>query len=301
MGVLRAHVPDRRRSFDDEDESAPVDGGAAANAGCSSCNKRADDALDVSLCGDPLMYATFVAPVQQYSSETEPSRQPSFNSRQPSFRQQNSAEAPHFPGLPRHAYADDHDDHVQDIFVPALPEASRTRNGNDFVEISQAELDRQVEQERLSFMSSSSNNASINNEDEDEEEDDVCEDLDAEDDEGFPPLPPLPATPTPPPVPPHKWRPREATPMVHDSKCWAESDDESAAAGVKCVGVRHLGVARSALGSRGTSPDDISESSLSFHENELLPKVRTLPPGGDCHSRTAQLIASDRAAAARPR
>ena len=50
--------------------------------------------LDESLCGDPLMYATFVAPVHQYSTETEPSRQASFNypSRQPSFKQ-NSSEA----------------------------------------------------------------------------------------------------------------------------------------------------------------------------------------------------------------
>ena len=40
------------------------------------------------------MYATFVAPVHQYSTETEPSRQASFNypSRQPSFKQ-NSSEA----------------------------------------------------------------------------------------------------------------------------------------------------------------------------------------------------------------
>ena len=50
--------------------------------------------LDESLCGDPLMYATFVAPVHQYSTETEPSRQASFNypSRQPSFKQ-NSTDA----------------------------------------------------------------------------------------------------------------------------------------------------------------------------------------------------------------
>ena len=40
------------------------------------------------------MYATFVAPVHQYSTETEPSRQASFNfpSRQPSFKAQNSSE-----------------------------------------------------------------------------------------------------------------------------------------------------------------------------------------------------------------
>ena len=53
-----------------------------------------DDDKDESMCGDPLMYATFVAPVHQYSTETEPSRQASFNypSRQPSFKQ-NSTEA----------------------------------------------------------------------------------------------------------------------------------------------------------------------------------------------------------------
>ena len=59
------------------------------------------EALDLSLCGDPLMYATFVAPVQQYSTEsTEPSRQPSFNyaSRQPSFKQNSSETEPHALG-----------------------------------------------------------------------------------------------------------------------------------------------------------------------------------------------------------
>ena len=44
------------------------------------------------------VYATFVAPVQQYSTETEPgSRQPSFNSinsRQPSFKQSSSEAEP---------------------------------------------------------------------------------------------------------------------------------------------------------------------------------------------------------------
>ena len=58
-----------------------------------SGNASSEGGLDLSLCGDPLMYATFVAPVQQYSTETEPSRQPSFNyanSRQPSFKQNSS-------------------------------------------------------------------------------------------------------------------------------------------------------------------------------------------------------------------
>ena len=56
---------------------------------CASCAQEAEDS---SLLGDPLVYATFVANIQQYSTETEPSRQPSFNSRQPSFKQ-NSSEA----------------------------------------------------------------------------------------------------------------------------------------------------------------------------------------------------------------
>ena len=62
-----------------------------------SGNASSEGGLDLSLCGDPLMYATFVAPVQQYSTETEPSRQPSFNyanSRQPSFKQNSSETEP---------------------------------------------------------------------------------------------------------------------------------------------------------------------------------------------------------------
>lgn len=65
---------------------------------CASCAQESKESED-SLIGDPLVYATFVAPVQQYSTETEPSRQPSFNSRQPSLHsrqpsfKQNSSEA----------------------------------------------------------------------------------------------------------------------------------------------------------------------------------------------------------------
>ena len=69
---------------------------------CATCVQEArgqESEIEDSLFGDPLVYATFVAPVQQYSTETEPSRQPSFNSRQPSFNsrhpsfKQNSSEA----------------------------------------------------------------------------------------------------------------------------------------------------------------------------------------------------------------
>jgi len=69
---------------------------------CQTCVQEArgqESEIEDSLLGDPLVYATFVAPVQQYSTETEPSRQPSFNSRQPSFNsrhpsfKQNSSEA----------------------------------------------------------------------------------------------------------------------------------------------------------------------------------------------------------------
>ena len=60
---------------------------------CHTCAQEAraeGSEREDSLCGDPLVYATFVAPVQQYSTETEPSRQPSFK--------QNSSEAePSYP------------------------------------------------------------------------------------------------------------------------------------------------------------------------------------------------------------
>ena len=60
---------------------------------CASCAKEVKEQesqdIEDSLFGDPLVYATFVATVHQYSTETEPSRQPSFNSRQPSVISRN--------------------------------------------------------------------------------------------------------------------------------------------------------------------------------------------------------------------
>ena len=66
-------------SDSDSDEGSVTDGGQLLETVCSTCAEEArgqDSELD-SLCGDPLVYATFVAPVHQYSTETEPSRQPS--------------------------------------------------------------------------------------------------------------------------------------------------------------------------------------------------------------------------------
>ena len=124
VGVLRATTAQRESLEDEEpeseEESTYEDTGAdrprphddslvleqEEAAKCASCAAAAQNAQndgeddvdeedkDESMCGDPLMYATFVAPVHQYSTETEPSRQASFNypSRQPSFKQ-NSSEA----------------------------------------------------------------------------------------------------------------------------------------------------------------------------------------------------------------
>lgn len=132
--------------------------------------------LDDSLCGDPLMYATFVAPVHQYSTETEPSRQTSFNypSRQPSFKQNSSeAEPPtqqqSFLGgqlpLPRCSSSGSANyDEVKDIYeevptldrwpLPPLPREDLVEICS--VEISQEELEQQLHMERMSFMSGSS-------------------------------------------------------------------------------------------------------------------------------------------------
>jgi hypothetical protein len=147
------------------------------------------------------MYATFVAPVQQYSTETEPSRQPSFNysSRQPSFKQ-NSSENENpgsrgggggsadrdlfFPGgLPPPSCGGDHEhqeEEVQDIYekvpivgewpLPPIPRHQDDDDNDGYVEISQAELENQVAQERNSFISGSSNNEDDEEEEEDEEE-----------------------------------------------------------------------------------------------------------------------------------
>ena len=72
---------------DDEDDDDSVTDGLSFNRPevCATCAEEARDSELDSLCGDPLVYATFVAPVQQYSTETEPSRQPSVK--------QNSSEA----------------------------------------------------------------------------------------------------------------------------------------------------------------------------------------------------------------
>ena len=117
VGVLRATPATHRESLEDEseEESTFEDTGAKQppddslvleqeSSNCATCALASNEAeiddldddedKDESMCGDPLMYATFVAPVHQYSTETEPSRQASFNypSRQPSFKQ-NSSEA----------------------------------------------------------------------------------------------------------------------------------------------------------------------------------------------------------------
>lgn len=163
------------------------------------------DILDESLCGDPLMYATFVAPVHQYSTETEPSRQASFNypSRQPSFKQNSSEGADSQPdllstssttasdglhlGLPSSLRS------LRQSLTPPEPQAEavwKMQKDQD-LEISQEELEHQVQMERLSFISGSSAN----------EEDDLEEDEDEEEEEEdpmavlLPPPPPLPPKP----------------------------------------------------------------------------------------------------------
>lgn len=369
VGVLRTQVPETHDDDEDDDQN-DIDGnqqdmyaprinhdsdsqGLVAGppgppvVGCASClaTSKSDEALDDSLCGDPLMYATFVAPVQQYSTETEPSRQPSFNypSRQPSFKQNSSENegaaeqsyAP-FPSLPvpsslEHNYTDE----VQDIYekvpldpwpLPPVPPHKEqpppplAEEENDCVEISQEELDSQVAQERLSFISGSSNNVSN----------------DDDDPNSFPPLPPLP--PTPPPKPNNLLHQasrncnQASSPLVHDASLdhWGSGEESDNAAtdrvgtvkrknkrernrtttvienyDVPCqqhqrsksrsksrspgreidrqtaqtstsaaaiVIVHHHMSSRACshtASSRGASPDDISESSISFHENEL--------------------------------
>ena len=131
-----------------DDEDAACATCAAASEVVKVKAKSAEMLDESSLCGDPLMYATFVAPVHQYSTETEPSRQASFNypSRQPSFKQ-NSSEAdggsqgsqsllnvPPSGGIrtsltPDRGLGPDrglsqppHDDEVQDIYAEVPPE-----------------------------------------------------------------------------------------------------------------------------------------------------------------------------------
>ena len=236
VGVLCAHVP----SLTDEDLSMPsasgIDNpmvlvGAGGCTSCSAANKSGkvngkdgpspaptgigSSELDESLCGDPLMYATFVAPVHQYSTETEPSRQASFNypSRQPSFKQNSSEDPidltyPPFPGIPAPHPEVPYSDEVRDIYeevpveqwpLPPLPPgASESDKQESIQEISRAELEHQLRLERLSFISCSSAN-------EDDDDDDISA--------NFPPLPP----------PPLQLRmadnhfARESTPMAHSS------------------------------------------------------------------------------------
>jgi len=148
---------------------------------CQTCVQEArgqESEIEDSLLGDPLVYATFVAPVQQYSTETEPSRQPSFNSRQPSFNsrhpsfKQNSSEAEAaaqpeavnypapvltVPGAPdQQTHSDLYKDEVKDIYaeVPMDGWPSGSQAGPDVSEVSTAELNHQVNQERLSFIHS---------------------------------------------------------------------------------------------------------------------------------------------------
>ena len=114
VGLLRTYPHDHFIDDDEDDilasesdfelsdenflSESPESSTARICAECALEYKESEEQED-SLLGDPLVYATFVAPVQQYSTETEPSRQPSFNSRQPSFNsrqpsfKQNSSEA----------------------------------------------------------------------------------------------------------------------------------------------------------------------------------------------------------------
>ena len=112
VGLLRSY-PGHQQLLDDElaeengaggeDESdfdLSSDQFSESQSLCATCasqvkGQQSEDIED-SLFGDPLVYATFVATVQQYSTETEPSRQPSVVSRNPSFKQ-NSWEAEGVP------------------------------------------------------------------------------------------------------------------------------------------------------------------------------------------------------------
>ena len=108
VGLLRSY-PGHQELLDDElaeengaggeDESdfdLSSDQFSESQSLCATCASQVkgqeSEELEDSLFGDPLVYATFVATVQQYSTETEPSRQPSVVSRNPSFKQ-NSWEA----------------------------------------------------------------------------------------------------------------------------------------------------------------------------------------------------------------
>ena len=215
--------------------------------GCATCAavasgkspKPGSGDLDDSLCGDPLMYATFVAPVHQYSTETEPSRQTSFNypSRQPSFKQNSSEAEP--PGdygyqqqsqpflggqlpVPRCSSSGSADyersDEVRDIYeevptidrwpLPPLPHEDAADSADVCsVEVSQQELEQQLHMERMSFMSGSSAN--------EEEEEEMYDEKDCM---GLPPPPPPPnKLPSLHLAQPYQCRGnRELTPNVHD-------------------------------------------------------------------------------------
>ncbi|XP_059080796.1 uncharacterized protein LOC131878708 isoform X1 [Tigriopus californicus] len=389
VGVLRSHGPHVRQpapeqSFEEveeegDDEEAVEhrdshitnDHGSSNSMGdgtCTSCSgmTNSNDALDDSLCGDPLMYATFVAPVQQYSTDTEPSRQPSFNypSRHSSFKQnssenentnhQNDSNYAPFPRLPQvhpphPSHSHNYSDEVQDIYekvpveqwpLPPLPKrGSGGETHDDCVEISQEELDHQVAQERLSFISGSSNNEEEGDEDEDENQDE---------EEGgepsFPALPPLP--PTPKDLPSQsspftfaqeasldQWgsgedsettfntagtvrrknkRERNRTTVVEQqnepccrhnrSKSRSKSRSPGRTIDTAIVIVHHRRTAAPGTGSRGsssrvggsrgTSPDNISESSVSFHENELgssKSEAASHPAGKQAYAKSAQV------------
>ena len=108
VGLLRSY-PGHQELLDDElaeengaggeDESdfdLSSDQFSESQSLCATCASQVkgqeSEDIEDSLLGDPLVYATFVATVQGYSTETEPSRQPSVVSRNPSFKQ-NSLEA----------------------------------------------------------------------------------------------------------------------------------------------------------------------------------------------------------------
>lgn len=394
VGVLRSHGPRSRQpppeqSFEEgeEEEEEEVEhknaahltndhggSGKISEGTCASCSgvTNSNDALDDSLCGDPLMYATFVAPVQQYSTDTEPSRQPSFNypSRHSSFKQnssenentnhQNDSSYAPFPGLPQvhhpcQSHSHNYSDEVQDIYekvpveqwpLPPIPKSGSGRDNHDeCVEISQEELDHQVAQERLSFISGSSNNEEDEEDEEDENEDEVEEEEEEEAQPSFPALPPLP--PTPKDLPSQsspftfaqeasldQWgsgedsettfstagtvrrknkRERNRTTVVEQpnepccrhnrSKSRSKSRSPGRTIDTAIVIVHHRrtnvpgtgarGSTSRVGGSRGTSPDNISESSVSFHENELGSSSKSeasgLPPGKPAYPKSAQV------------
>ena len=334
VGVLKSSPPVDQSDHDDEVEDLPFADDSAAT-GCSTCTREIQDAIDDSLCGDPLMYATFVAPIQQYSTETESSRQPSFNisSRTPSMKQ-NSSEAPSaevasanqdqqclipFPALPP-KLEPTYSNQVQDIYeqVPLEhwsippnipPHHPVTTNENvmsaDCIEYTQADLNQQVTQERLSFLSVSSNN--------EEDEESVS----------FPPLPPLPPSPTPP-LSDHTqshWDSGEeesdnysTIDTINSNKRRARRErnksaifvDKQASSALKqqksrsksCSPGREIEASStpsaivilsqrstrsfSQRDSRTNTPENVSESSISFHENELQHKPQHQGLRGVC-------------------